>query len=130
MFSILEQKILSLHYPWILFPCSSLSTVQMRSPMVGRFSLPFKGSFPSILKAITFFLFFFFWNWGFVSEYYEFCMWFFFINPVWDLISTFNLQAQRKCISYLVFIFFNLFSFLQLFPLPPVITSALWHKFP
>lgn len=28
--------------------------------MVGRFSLPFKGSFPSILKAITFFLFFFF----------------------------------------------------------------------
>ena len=60
MFSILEQKILSLHYPWILFPCSSLSTVQMRSSMVGRFSLPFKGSFPSILKAITFSLFFFF----------------------------------------------------------------------
>lgn len=128
MFSIPEQKILFLHHPWILFPCSSLSTVQMRSPMVGRFSLPFKGSFPSILKAIRFSHFF--------SEL-RICiriLWilyviFFFINPVWDLISTFNLQAQRKCIPYLVFIFFNLFSFLELFPPPPVITSALWYKF-
>lgn len=128
MFSIPEQKILFLHHPWILFPCSSLSTVQMRSPMVGRFSLPFKGSFPSILKAIRF-SHFFFWIEDLYQNIMNFVCDFFIINPVWDLISTFNLQAQRKCIPYLVFIFFNLFSFLELFPPPPVITSALWYKF-